>query len=296
MRLIIVGSFVFLCGACVAQKNGLPAIPKDTAQWQMMELRDGSRLIGKMIDRDEVAVLFRTRDLGEVRIATERIAVIRKLPSDYSLNGFPFENPNTQTYFASASAIPLAKGEVRYTNVALLANAFSVGLTKHLTVGVGAEFFSLIERHRINAGAGAKLGFPVGKRIHLAISGVYQQVVYSGNRDHRVYGYANKAGFSAAQFTYSGKDWNVTAAAGYLFTSYFYERGNWYALSGMARATTHVAFVMENVFRAKNNIFNTAFGVRYLIRNASLDFGAVVSTEYGLGDIPTPFVGCSVRL
>lgn len=263
-----------------------------------IKTKDGTRLRGKIIKNDGKTYTIQTQNLGIVSIPSENVMYIQQNDLQaISESNEMFEPLSNTSYLANQSGFNLKKGDVRYTNIYIVANSFNFGLTNNFSVGVG-----FVTTAPTILTAVAKYTFKTSEKVRFGLSGTY---IFSS-------GFANSVGFGAigAVGTFGTDTKNISVGA-----TWGASQGNVFSgrpafqLSGITRVSRRVALTMDNLITTTdrtnyNSVFSgtggftqtstktvvdgaMSYGIRLLYPRTQLDLG-LFRPIYDFGTVAFP--------
>ena len=263
-------------------------------EW-IVTLKDGMKISGKIIAKSENETVIQTKNLGIVKVNTEKIKTINPIDGTIDKTGrVYFKNPTCGLYFLAPTAIPLKKGEGYYHNFYGLGNEFCFAINNNASIGGGligplGVFLTVKVSKSVNdfahVGGGVYVGnsiFPIVRQSNFGIA----------------LGYCS--------FTVGDIDKNLTATVAHGFinneSSTDFMSLPLIQLSGTFRVSKKLSIVSENWFVAKQdpNIKGSSdyepfisYGCRILSRRGSFDIGFLNTPTFWENDllIGIPYIG-----
>src|SRR6476659_10801737 len=139
----------------------------DSATIQVITLRDGSSLVGRIVSLRTDSVDFQMTT-GHVTVATNDIREIKEAEAGRMHDGqYWFSNPNTTRLFFAPSGQMLKKGEGYFADYELFFPGVAYGLTDNISVGGGVSLFPTGVDEQVYYFT-PKVGASFGEQIHLA--------------------------------------------------------------------------------------------------------------------------------
>lgn len=262
-----------------------------------VRLKDGQTLIGNLITENDSTIELKLRSGSRISLqksGIDRISEIKHTGFD-SRGRVLFEDPNQTRYLFSPSAMMLRQGEMKFSQKELLWSSFSIGATKFLSFEIGSAIpmWFIEEGDGINLLFAAKAGGQVGRLVHLA-GGI---LTFAFPVSPLVFGLP----FGSVTIGNTDYHGTFTASAPFAATDEEFEIGDffWFALSGNARLSAHVALVSENwIFRFTDEWFDDTelilnLAVRFIGRRFSADVGMFFNSEFFM---PLPWLGFTFHL
>ena len=263
-----------------------------------IKTKDGTRLRGKIIKNDGKTYIIQTQNLGIVSIPAENVSYIQQNDSPaISDKNEMFEPLSNTAYLANQSGFNLERGDIRYTNIYIIANSFNFGLSDNFSANIG---FVTTSPTVLNIGA--KYTFKTSEKVRFGLSGNY---IFSSE-------FSNNVGFGliGAVGTFGTDTKNISVGA-----TWGASRGNIFSgrpvfqLSGITRVSRRVALTMDNLLTTTerssyNSVFTgtggftqvttktvidggMSYGIRLLYPRTQLDLG-MFRAIYDFGTVAFP--------
>jgi hypothetical protein len=264
-------------------------VSTDTALVQLLELRSGARLIGRVtrVTADSVEV---RASYGVVTVARRDIGKARDVPTASLHDGaYWFDAPNPTRLLLGPTGRTLAKGDAYVADHWLFLVSGAYGVTDRFTMGGGMTLlpgssflsenlyfvmpkFAVVQRPMFNASVGAFFGtIPTGDRTVFNTLGI---------------------GYGAA--TWGNRDVSFTSGVGYGFVNGRVADKPALLLGTELRFARRASFVSENYVVPSVSGAVVSYGVRLMGESLSVDLAFVNTVPDGY--FPgLPFVGMSFR-
>lgn len=300
LRIIVVLTVVMVGSNpnAYSQKPDWKAMRFDSSSYYLIELKDGSEMIGNVIGTDSSNIFFKTKYLSKVDVSFESVARIEIIPEENLHNGvYWFRNPHATRYFFAPSAFNLKEGEGYYQNTYLFLNSFNVGVTDHFSIGGGVEFLSLfgsLSDSEFNPVffITPKVSFSASKNFHYGFGVFYINVpdLFEEGREG--------AGITYAMGTYGNENRNITLGTGLSFTGSGFDSSPIFTLCGLSRFSKRTAFVTENwiLYDGRETVGIYSYGFRFFGPKLAVDLGFInnkdISTALFFG---IPYVDFTVK-
>jgi hypothetical protein len=284
--------FLFLLGvplSIFAQKKQEKTDSTDKKLTVAVETKDGSRFVGKFIERRADTVVLQTESMGLIYLAESQIKSIDEVGKikEGSSNPSWFRNPYATQGVFFPTGIGLKKGEGNYQNLMVGLNSVQYGITDNFSIGGGLEIISLVS-------TGSPLAVYIEPKLSYSFSNNWH---VSGG----VYLFGSGSNFSSNSFiftlpfanlTYGNRDNNVTLG------TYFSTQGNQseplVLIAGHVRAARKFSFVGE-LYIADDSVLIT-LGGRYMTETFNLNFGlfspGIIDPDVGIFAIP--YIGFTI--
>ena len=262
--------FLFLIRSEISFSQEYP----DSLAIYQVETIDGNVFIGKILSKDEKAIVLKTENLGILNIQFKNIKEVKEVKAQNIVNGelWP-ENPHVSRYFYLPNGYGLNKGEGYYQNTWVLFNQVSYGFTDNFSMGLGLiptflfgvggapiwitpKFSFPVKKDKWNMGAGAIIGTYVGE------NGGDSPLI------GMVYGVS----------TFGSRDQNVTVGAGYGFADDEWSNIPVFSLGGTVRTGERHYLMAENYFffSRDGSLALLWLGGRFASRHLAIDYGGII--------------------
>lgn len=277
----------------------------DTLQYYEIKLIDGSELKGT-IKKQESKLAVSTKNLGVVLIDINKIHSIKPLQEADVNSRYWFKNPRDTRYLFAPSAFNLQKGEKYYQNTYIALNSIDFGITNHISLGVGLEFFSTF----VSLSQGEFMPiFYVTPKITTQIKpnwGVGAGAIYASIPDFN----DGRAGIGIMYGvnTFGDREHNFTIGLGFPFAVIDDVDGGLskkpvLTLSGMTRISNKMALVSENWFLPITDFENNfryygfwSYGMRFIGQKISIDLAFINNKDIAQGIfIGIPYLDFAIK-
>lgn len=246
----------------------------DSTRIQVITLRDGSSLVGRIVTVGADSVEFAT-GIGRMQLAIRDVREITETDATSMHDGrYWFPNPNTTRLFFAPTGQMLKQGEGYFADYQLFFPGVAFGLTDNISIGGGVSILPLGFEEQIYY-ITPKVGFSVGKRVHLAAGAL---VAGTG-------GGTGGVGYGVG--TLGDGDASVTFGLGYGFAGGDIESKPVAMLGGEKRVSRRIALVSENYLLpiSQDNIVYS-FGLRFMGERLTTDLAIFNVTGSGIVGIP----------
>jgi hypothetical protein len=283
--------FFFLLGGSLsifAQKTPKKQETTDSTDKKLtvaVETKDGSRFVGKFIERRTDTVVLQTETMGLIYLAESQIKSIDevgKIKESSSVNSAWFRNPYAAQGIFLPTGIGLKKGEGNYQNFMVGLNSVQYGITDNFSLGAGLEIISLV----VSGTPGViyiqpKLSYSFSEKIHIS-GGTYLFAGGFGNNDNIVV-------LPFGNLTFGNRDNNVTIGT---FISTESNTGQLIVIGGQVRAAKKLGFIGEIYF--SEGIAFATLGARFMTETFNLNFGVFTAGNSGSGSNTFPYIGFTI--
>jgi hypothetical protein len=237
----------------------------DSAHMQIVTLRDGSKIFGRIVTVSGDSVVFQA-DAGSMQLAAGGIKEIKEIPtSDLREGEYWFPNPNSSRLFFAPTGQMLKQGEGYISDYELFFPGIAYGVTDNISIGGGFSLFPAAVEDQAYYFT-PKIGFSVADKVHLAAG-----VLFAGSR-------VGTGGVYYAVGTLGDGDGSVTLGGGYGFAGGKIQRKPVGMLGAEKRISQRIALVTENYLLpvSGDNILYS-FGLRFM--------GEKITTDLALANI-----------
>ena len=294
MKYLIVSLLFFINFTSFAQNE--IAKQDTTVTSYEFTFKDGTKLVGQIVDQDKESYSIKTDNFGTIKVASIQVVSIiligqktnRPISSSFD-NQFGFK------YFLFNSAIPVEPKKWFYTNQYLFFSNFSYGISKHISAGV--SFFTFVPTSLISPHVKVTLN-PTGK-TKLAINGQYLFVRGSGN-----------SGFFQALVTRGESQNNFTFGVGKFISDRGVDETVILTFAFVKKVGPKLSVISENnilvysgqpkvnsLSRSSNTYGLLSAGLRFDRRMHSFDLGLLVPTSGLDTNINLlPYIGFNLKL
>jgi uncharacterized membrane protein len=246
----------------------------DSAHLQIVTLRDGSTIFGRIVSVAADTVVFQT-GAGSMQLAVGAVRDIKEIPaSDVREGSYWFPNPNSTRLFFAPTGQMLKKGEGYVSDYELFFPGIAYGLTDNISIGGG---FSLIPAAVEDQAYyfTPKIGFSVAEKVHLAAG-----VLFAGSR-------AGTGGVYYGVGTFGDGNASVTLGGGYGFAGGEIESKPVGMLGAELRVSRRIALVTENYLLpvSGDNVLYS-FGLRFMGEKITTDLALFNVANSGVIGLP----------
>jgi hypothetical protein len=289
-------AFITLCAlflltplSIFAQKKQENTDSTDKKLTVVIDTKDGSRFVGKFIDRRSDTVVIQTESMGLIYLAESQIKSIDELGAAKERSNNPswFRNPYSAQGLFFPTGIGLKKGEGNYQNLMVGLNSVQYGITDHFSLGAGLEIISLVTTGSpLFVYIQPKLSYSLSDSWHLS-GGTY--LFRSFNEFSSI---SNIFTLPFANLTFGNRDNNLTF--GTFFPTQDNQDGQLFILSGQVRTGRKFA-LMGEVYTAGEGAL-VIFGGRFMTESFNLNFGlfspSILDSE--IDTFVIPYIGFTI--
>jgi len=237
----------------------------DPSHVQILTMRDGSTLIGRIVKIEEGEIQFET-ELGKMKIPLVKIKEIKEIPASLMKDGkYWFPNPNaTRLYFAPTARM-LKQSKGYFADYYLFFPMVAYGITNNITIGGGVSLFPWIGIDNQILYFTPKVGLILESNFALSTGALVIKLPSIGDEDLPFVGILYGVG------TYGSLDGSITVGLGYGFVDTDFADKPMVVLGGERRFSRRSAFVTENwIFPGVDQPL-ISYGIRFFGEKLSVD-------------------------
>jgi hypothetical protein len=231
----------------------------DSATIQVITLRDGSSLVGRIVSLRDDSLGFQMAT-GHVTVATNDVREIKEADAARMHEGqYWFANPNSTRLFFAPSGQMLKKGEGYFADYELFFPGFAYGVTDNISIGGGVSLFPTSVEDQVYY-LTPKVGMSFGDQIHVSAG-----LLFAGTSN-------GTGGVGYGVGTYGDGDASITVGGGWGFAGGDIASKPLVMLGGEKRISRRIALVTENYLLPidENNVVYS-FGVRFMGEKLTTD-------------------------
>src|SRR5438105_4014504 len=232
----------------------------DSAHLQIVTLKDGSAIFGRIVAVNADTVVFQTSGAGTIQLQLGSIREIKEIAaSDVHEGSYWFPNPNSTRLFFAPTGQMLKKGEGYVSDYALFFPGVAYGLTDNISIGGGVSLIPAAVDEQAYY-LTPKIGFSVAEKVHLATGVLF--VGAKGGTGGVYYGVG----------TFGDGNASVTLGGGYGFAGGKIESKPVGMAGAELRLAKRIGFVTENYLLpvSDNNVLYS-FGLRFMGEKLTTD-------------------------
>ena len=235
----------------------------DSAHIQIVTLRDGSTIFGRILAVNGDTVTFQTQ-AGNIPLSASAIREIKEIPAaDLREGEYWFPNPNSTRLFFAPSGQMLKKGEGYFSDYELFFPGIAYGVTDNVTIGGGVSLFPAAVEDQVYY-VTPKIGISVADKVHVAAG-----VLFAGTK-------GGTGGIYYGVGTFGDGNASVTLGGGYGFAGGKIEAKPVGMIGGELRASRRIGIVTENyLLPVSDNNFLYSFGLRFMGEKLTTDLALV---------------------
>jgi hypothetical protein len=253
--------------------------PTPDSQAVLLTLRDGSSLVGRVLEVTPTTVRFLSA-VGESTIPRDAIVSVRNAGTTGARRGeyWPEDPSRTRLFFAPTGRM-LRKGEGYFSDAYIFFPSFEGGLSDMFTLGGGMSIIPGLSIDEQLFYLTPKVGVVASEKLNIAVGAL---VIGAGGFDD------GPAGLGYGVATFGGEDANVTVGAGFGFARTSTSPAFLMA-GGSLRTSRNLALVTENYFyTGSESLFLISGGLRFMSgEKIAVDLAGFIVTE---ADYPIPYL------
>ncbi|MFL5470048.1 MAG: hypothetical protein ACJ8AE_09655 [Gemmatimonadaceae bacterium] len=251
----------------------------DSAHLQVLTLRDGSTLIGRIVAVAQDTLTVES-SVGQLSVPIASVRRVQEVASDRMKNGeYWFPNPNATRLFFAPSGRMLEKGDGYVSDYEVFFPGVAVGVTDNISIGGGMSLFPAGLDEQLFY-LTPKIGGALQENVNVAVGAL----IIGGISDESTVGIVYGVG------TFGSPDASLTAGLGYGFSGTTMSRTPVAMLGGELRVSRRIGLVTENYIipdTDANPIFS--YGVRLMGEKMTVDLALFNAGGSGSA-IGLPFV------
>ena len=273
-----------------AQPTGpVLAVAADTSQRQLIKLRDGSTVLGRITqswgDSARVESMAGTLTLRRVNVASVKVVAASSIHDGV----YWADDPNATRLFFAPTARMLKKGEGYVANHWIFLMDGYVGVTDRFTMGGAMTLLPTANMLQDNIYfLSPKVGLTQGERVSTAVGAFIGGAPFNDE-----VGSVNTFGIAYGVATWGGRDGAFTLGGGYGFAQGKLARNPLVMVGATRRLSRRLSFVSENwIFPNVQEHPLVSAGLRTIGESLSWDF-AMVTVAGTSTTVFVPWFGAS---
>lgn len=277
---------------CSAQADVMPQ--SDTTKYWRVQTTDKNEFIGRIITNQDGVLLFKTEKFGTIPIRWIDIKAIEETdPGKTPERSEDVDNFQTTRYLFSPNGFGLKRGEAYYQNVWVLFNQASIGISDHISVGIGTMPIYLFGGSTVPLWVTPKLSLPLSEKVHLG-AGVMYVHIWDANWDFD----SDGGGVGYGVLTIGSRDKNISFGTGVGFGGDGGRRPV-ITVATMHRMRRGGYLITESYFFSTSGdpVALISIGGRQILKNVGLDYGGFLPIIQGSRQpFVLPWLGLTVPL
>ena len=286
MTSMIIRTLTVIFVLCAARSSALAqAVPcerlriVDSTTVQTVEMRDGSRLVGRTTALSDSTFVFQVGQ-NLLTLACANIVAVEELAAPAAGRGAPwFVHPHQTNLVLGPTGRTLSRGQGFFSLQELFFPTLNYGLTNHLTIGAGLTLLPGVGLDDQIVYVLPKVAVVRTPAVNVALGGVVLRagdIFDISERGSATFGVVYGAG------TIGGPDANATAGLGFGFAGDQISSQPLIQLGGQARLGSGIAVITENwvIGRSDEDSYWLSWtGLRFLHRKATVDATVLFSPQ-----------------
>ena len=237
----------------------------DSNHMQIIIMKDGSKLMGRIVEIAEGDVQFET-SIGIMSIPMEKIKEIKEVPISSIREGtYWFPNPNATRLYFGPTGRCLKKGEGYFADYYILFPFLSVGVTDNITLSGGVSLIPGLDIDKQLLYIAPKVGIIQNKKFAFSLGAFILKLPSFGDQDTPIIGVLYGVG------TIGSPDHCFTTGLGYGFADWELADKPMVMIGGEVRASRRIAFVTENWLIPGADYPLISYGMRFFGESLSVD-------------------------
>lgn len=248
----------------------------DEGNIQILTLKDGTTLVGKIIAVTETSITFSSK-IGESTIDIDRISDIKEDAEDSMKYGkYWFPNPNrTRLYFGPTGRM-LKQGEGYFSDVLLFFPSVTYGVTDNISLSAGMSIFPTDDFGEQLIYFTPKIGFDVNENFSVATTALIVIVPdwFEDDDGINLEDYVpmpETVGILFFNGTYGNDDHNITGGLGFGYADDEISDNPAIQLGGEYRFSRRASFVTESWLFPEVDDPIITYGVRFFGEKLAVD-------------------------
>ena len=274
---------LFLCG-CLAGIDSAALAADDVVT---LSLRDGSRLVGRIVAEDDASVKIVTT--GGIEVTVPRASIVSRRAGGAGVGESIGVDPNYSRLMFAPTARPLKKGDGYFSDYELLFPGVAYGLTDNVSLAGGFSVVPGVGLDEQLFYISPKVGFNLGDRASVAVGALFAGSGAGDDTD------SESAYIGFAVGTFGGPKRSLTLGLGLGDTTgEFTDAVPIVMLGGTATLSRHVALVTESWLFLGDDVRLSeqpfGVGVRFFGDRLSADVGVILVGELLDEGFPLPWL------
>lgn len=241
----------------------------DPSHVQILTMRDGSTLIGRIVEIEKGEIQFET-ELGKMTVPLVKIKEIKEIPASLIKDGkYWFPNPNATRLYIGSTGRNLKKGRGYFADCYLFFPMVAYGITDNITIGGGVSLFPWIGIDNQLLYFIPKLGLISKDNFALSAGALVIKLPDFGDEELPFVGILSGVG------TFGSLDRSITIGLGYGFVDTDFADKPMVILGFEQRLSRRTAFVTENWILPGVDQPLISYGVRLFGEAISVDLAFI---------------------
>ena len=277
-RFFAVSLILTVCLQTASQAQDLRDVPNPSDTLYVVELDNGSQIIGRIAEVDEEKVVVTLQGGGQAEFMRAQISKIKLATSLRVIRGkiWARDPGNTRLFFTSTGRA-LRAGEGYVGSYVIILPFVTIGLTDNVTFTAGAPVL-----------LGRLQPFYLGPKIQL----IRRPMVQASVGTLAFFSEGDVIGIAYGVATIGTLDRAITGGIGYGYSGQDFDKEPVFMLGGEFRVSSSVKLISENyILPDPGTIYS--FGLRRISRWGSTELGAFGFGSYGGGFCCLPLLNIS---
>jgi hypothetical protein len=252
--------------------------PTPDSQLVAITLKDGSMLIGRVLEVTPTVVRFRSA-VGESSIPRDAIVSVRLSAAGAAHGGeyWPEDPSRTRLFFAPTGRM-LRQGEGYFSDAYVFFPSFQGGLSNRFTLGAGMSIIPGVGIDEQLYYLTPKVGILSGPRVNVAIGALVAGIGTLSD--------VGPVGIGYGVATFGGEDASVTTGVGFGFDRSSTSQAL-LMLGGSTRVSRNIAFVSENyLYTGRDSHVLASGGIRFMGEKLAVDLAGFTTGESEIPIVP----------
>lgn len=252
--------------------------PTPDSQLVAITLKDGSTLIGRVLEVTPTVVRFRSA-VGESNIPRDAIVSVRVSAAAGAHGGeyWPEDPSRTRLFFAPTGRM-LRQGEGYFSDAYIFFPSFQGGLSDRFTIGAGMSIIPGVGFGEQLYYLTPKVGLLAGPRVNVAVGALVAGIGTLSD--------VGPVGIGYGVATFGGEDASVSAGAGFGFDRNSTSQAL-LMLGGSTRVARSIALVTENyVYTGSGSTVLASGGIRFMGEKLAVDLAGFTTGESEIPLVP----------
>lgn len=245
----------------------------DSSTIQILTTKDGSQLIGQIIEIREEEIVFQTQ-IGTITIAIANIREVKVIKEELMKEGsYWFPSPNATRLFFAPTGRCLKKGEVYFSDYYLFFVSLTGGITDNITIGGGASLWLWAGLENNIFYITPKVGLIQRENLAFSVGALMVKLPDFGSESAPAVGILYGVG------TWGSPDGSITGGIGYGYLDWELADKPMVMIGGEGRVARRISFVTENWMMPGLDGALISYGMRFFGESLSVDLAFINWTD-----------------
>jgi hypothetical protein len=241
---------------------------------QVITMKDGSSLVGRITEVGETEVKFQT-DMGEMTLQIDKISDIKEIKAEAIKGGkYWFPNPNRTRMLFGPTARTLRKGEGFFNDIYIFFPGVAYGITDNITIGGGMSLFPGLDIEDQLYYLTPKIGTKVTPEVDIAASAMIIRIPNPDDEVDDLLGDEadpKTLGVFFGSLTYGTDDKSATFGLGFGYFDDNIAKRPAVTIGGEYRVARRMSLVSENWIFPEVDQPIVSYGVRFFGESLAVD-------------------------